>query len=121
MEIMISMFFNLFKSKFIDFLKSKYFLLFIIIACITIYILFLNIKLNSKNKEINKLNNDVINLKATNFLLYKDINFKQKQLMILDTFTNSDNAIQNIKNKKLSDDSINALNIIINDYRKTLK
>ncbi|MCZ9850229.1 hypothetical protein OFR22_03170 [Brachyspira hyodysenteriae] len=41
--------------------------------------------------------------------------------MILDIFTNSDNAIQNIKNKKLSDDSINALNTIINDYRETLK
>ena len=41
--------------------------------------------------------------------------------MILDTFTNSDNAIQNIKNKKLSDDTINAVNIIINDYKKTLK
>ena len=119
--IIISMFFNLFKSKFIDFLKSKYFLLFIIIACITIYILFLNINLNNKNKEIDKLNNNIINLKATNSLLYKDINFKQKQLMILDTFTNSDNAIQNIKNKKLSDDTINALNIIINDYKKTLK
>ena len=119
--IIISIFFNLFKSKFIDFLKSKYFLLFIIIACITIYILFLNVSLNNKNKEINKLNNDIVNLKATNFLLYKDINFKQKQLMILDTFTNSDNAIQNIKNKKLSDDTINAVNIIINDYKKTLK
>lgn len=119
--IMINMFINLFKSKFIYFLKSKYFLLFIIIACIAIYILFLNINLNNKNKEIDKLNNDIINLKATNFLLYKDINFKQKQLMILDTFTNSDNAIQNIKNKKLSDDSINALNIVINDYKKTLK
>ena len=119
--IIISMFFNLFKSKFIDFLKSKYFLLFIIIACITIYILFLNISLNNKNKEIDKLNNYVINLKATNLLLYKDANFKQKQLMILDTFTNSDKAIENIKNKKLSDDSINALNVIINDYRTTLK
>ena len=95
--------------------------LFIIIACITIYILFLNISLNNKNKEIDKLNNYVINLKATNLLLYKDANFKQKQLMILDTFTNSDNAIQNIKNKKLSDDTINAVNIIINDYKKTLK
>ncbi|MEI0703014.1 hypothetical protein [Brachyspira intermedia] len=115
------MFFNLFKSKFLDFLKSKYFLLFIIIVCITTYILFLNISLNNKIKEINKLNNDVINLKATNSLLYKDINFKEKQLMILDTFTNSDNAIQNIKNKKLSDDTINALNIVINDYKKTLK
>ncbi len=119
--LIISMFFNLFKSKFIDFLKSKYFLLFIIISCITIYILFLNISLNNKNKEINKLNNNVIDLKATNSLLYKDINFKQKQLMILDTFTNSDKAIENIKNKKLSDDSINALNVIINDYRTTLK
>ncbi|AEM20779.1 hypothetical protein Bint_0143 [Brachyspira intermedia PWS/A] len=95
--------------------------MFIIIACISIYILFLNINLNNKNKEIDKLNNDIINLKATNSLLYKDINFKQKQLMILDTFTNSDNVIRNIKNKKLSDDTINALNIIINDYRKTLK
>lgn len=119
--IMISMFFDLFKSKFIDFFKSKYFLFFIIFACIGIYIIFLNIKLDSKYKEIDKLNNDLINLKATNSLLYKDINFKHRQLMILDIFTNSDNAIQNIKNKKLSDDSINALNTIINDYRETLK
>ena len=118
---MISLFFNLFRSKFINLLKSKYFLLFIIIACIIIYIIILNIKLNYKYKEINKLNNDIINLKATNLLLYKDINFKQKQLIILDTFTNSDNAIQNIKNKKLSDDSINAINAIIKDYEKTLK
>ncbi|WP_300365274.1 hypothetical protein [Brachyspira sp.] len=105
----------------LNFIKSKYFLLFIIVSAIVIYIGILNIKLNNKYNEINKLNNEIISLKETNLLLNKDINFKQKQLSILETFTNSDEAIKNIQYKKLSDNNINALNAIINDYYKTLK
>lgn len=113
--------FNFIKSKLSGFFKSKYFLLSIIFICILLYIGFLNISLQNKTRKIDKLNNEILSLQSSNLLLTRDINFKERQLYITETFTNSDNAVENIKNKKLSDDNINALNVIIKDYYKTLE
>ena len=93
----------------------------IIFICILLYIGFLNISLQNKTRKIDKLNNEILSLQSSNLLLTRDINFKERQLYITETFTNSDNAVENIKNKKLSDDNINALNVIIKDYYKTLE
>ena len=76
--IMISIFFNLFKCKFINFLKSKYFYMALIFISISGYIIFLNIKLNSKYREIDKLNNNIHKLEYSNYILNKDIDFKRK-------------------------------------------
>lgn len=118
--IMISIFFNLFKSKFINFLKSKYFYMALIFISISGYIIFLNIKLNSKYREIDKLNNNIHKLEYSNYILNKDIDFKERQLSIIENFKESDEYINNIDNKKLTDESIKALNSIINSYYKSL-
>ena len=102
-------------------IKSKYFYIALILISILSYISFLNVKLNSKTKEINNLNIKIVQLQSNNILLQKEIIFKEKQDMILENFSNSDKAIKKIKNKKLSDETINAFNSIVSNYYKSLK
>ncbi|MEI0606302.1 hypothetical protein R4K48_04975 [Brachyspira pulli] len=102
-------------------IKSKYFYIALILISILSYISFLNVKLNSKTKEINNLNTKIVQLQSNNILLQKEIIFKEKQDMILENFSNSDKAIKKIKYKKLSDETINAFNSIVSNYYKSLK
>lgn len=102
-------------------IKSKYFYIALILISILSYISFLNIKLNSKHREINNLNTKIVQLQSNNILLQKEILFKEKQYMILEVFSNSDEAIKNIEYRKLSDESISAFKNVISNYYKSFK
>ncbi|MBW5409102.1 hypothetical protein E6A50_01765, partial [Brachyspira hampsonii] len=86
-----------------------------------VYVSFLNIRLNIKNKEIYKLNNEIYKLEYSNRLLSKDNDFKKKQIDIISAFSESDKYINIIEDKKLSDDSIKALNSIISNYYRSFE
>ena len=97
-------------------IKSKYFYIALIIIAILSYIYYLNINIKNKENKIKSLYKNIIELEATNTLLYKDLNFKSNQIYIKNSFTNSSVKIQNINNKELYD--IEILNSIIADYYK---
>ncbi|EKV58130.1 hypothetical protein [Brachyspira hampsonii] len=103
----------------INVLKSKYFYITLILIALLAYVSSLNIKLNIKNKEIDKLNNEIYKLEYSNKLLSKDNDFKKKQIDIVKTFSNSDEYIDVIEDIKLSDDSIKAFNSIVSNYYRS--
>ncbi|MDO6994373.1 hypothetical protein Q5M87_10170 [Brachyspira innocens] len=111
----------MFITVLINILKSKYFYMVLILIALIIYVSSLNIKLNIKNKEIDELNNEIYKLEYSNKLLSKDNDFKKKQINIAETFSKSDEYINIIENKKLSDDSIKALNSIISNYYRSFE
>ncbi|WP_051436770.1 hypothetical protein [Brachyspira alvinipulli] len=124
MTVIISVILNFIKNKLFELAKSKYFLLALIAIITAVYILFLNMQLNNKNKKINNLNNEIISLESKNSVLYKDLVFKQTQIHIKQIFTNSDEVIEKIAREdeiKLSDEYIKALKTIIYDYNKAME
>lgn len=124
MTVIISIILNFIKNKLFEFAKSKYFLLSLIVIIAVIYILFLNIQLNNKNKKINNLNDKIISLEIKNSVLHKDLTFKQNQIYIKQIFTNSDQAIEKMEKQneiKLSDEYIKALKAVIYDYNKAME
>lgn len=121
MSIAITFILNLIKNKLFKFVKSKYFLVFILLSVIAVIIISISLQLKSKDKKIKELKYEIKTLKETNALLIKDNIFKQRQLYILEVFTNSDNYIKKIDDRKLDKNSIDAVNAVINDYYKTLQ
>ena len=97
-------------------IKSKYFYIALIIIAILSYIYYLNINIKNKENKIKSLYKNIIELEATNTLLYKDLIFKSNQIYIKNSFTNSSVKIENMNNKELYD--IEILNSIIADYYK---
>ena len=91
----------MFITVLINILKSKYFYMVLILIALIIYVSSLNIKLNIK--------------------LSKDNDFKKKQINIAETFSKSDEYIDIIEERKLSDDSIKALNSIISNYYRSFE
>lgn len=121
MTVIISIIINLIKNKLFEFFKSKYFLLSLICIIAALYIIFLNIKLNSKDKKIDILNEQIISLETENILINKNLMFKSNQMYIKDTFSNSDQIIEKQQNNQLSSNTIEALNSIIYDYKKAMQ
>lgn len=121
MSIAITFILNLIKNKLFKFVKSKYFLVFILLSVIAVIIVSISLQLKNKDKKIKELKYEIKTLKETNALLIKDNIFKQRQLYILEVFTNSDNYIKKIDDRKLDKSSIDAVNAVINDYYKTLQ
>ncbi|CCG55769.1 OrfG [Brachyspira pilosicoli WesB] len=114
---------NFFKTKLLSFLKSKYFIYFLIIGAVLSYILFLNISIKNKDRKIKKLYEEIYTtkLEISNIISEKEVLFENERKIILESFSNSNEAIENIKNKSLKNDEINALNAIINNYYKHKK
>ena len=121
MTVIISIIINLIKNKLFEFFKSKYFLLSLICIIAALYIIFLNIKLNIKDKKIDILNEQIISLETENILINKNLMFKSNQMYIKDTFSNSDQIIEKQQNNQLSSNTIEALNSIIYDYKKAMQ
>ena len=121
MTVIISIIINLIKNKLFEFFKSKYFLLSLICIIAALYIIFLNLKLDSKDKKIDILNEQIISLETENILINKNLMFKSNQMYIKDTFSNSDQIIEKQQNNQLSSNTIEALNSIIYDYKKAMQ
>ncbi|MEI0799687.1 hypothetical protein R4Q14_15370 [Brachyspira intermedia] len=111
----------MFITVLINILKSKYFYIALILIALIVYVSSLNIKLNIKNKEINELNNEIYKLEYSNKLLSKDNDFRKKQINISETFSKSDEYINLIEERKLSDDTIKSFNSIVSNYYRSFE
>ena len=123
MTVIISIIINFFKTKLLSFLESKYFIYFLI-ACILLgYISFLNCTIKIKNKKIKSLEKEIYTtkLKISNIILEKEIIFDNERKIMLESFSNSNEAIENIEESYLKSDEINALNAIINNYYRNIQ
>ena len=123
MTVIISIIINFFKTKLLSFLESKYFIYFLI-ACILLgYISFLNCTIKIKNNKIKSLEKEIYTtkLKISNIILEKEIIFDNERKIMLESFCNSNEAIENIEESYLKSDEINALNAIINNYYRNIQ
>ncbi len=120
MTVIISIIINFFKTKLLSFLKSKYFIYFLIIGIVFVYISFLNCTIKSKDKKIKSLEKEIYTAKIeiSNITALKNINFEKRQIYIDETFKSSSNLINEIKNKNLTKNELRALNTSIENYYK---
>lgn len=123
MTVIISIIINFFKTKLLSFLQSKYFIYFLIAGILLGYISFLNCTIKIKNKKIKSLEKEIYTtkLKISNIILEKEIIFDNERKIMLESFSNSNEAIENIKESYLKSDEINALNAIINNYYRNIQ
>lgn len=103
-------------------LNNKYTFIVILILGIIGYILFLNIRLISKDKELDKLEKSIYTTKIelSNMVLLKNELVKSNEIKVLSSFSNSSEAIMYISNKNLTKAELRALNTAIDDYYKTI-
>lgn len=120
MTVIISIIINFFKKKLLSFLKSKYFIYFLIIGIVFGYISFLNCTIKSKDKKIKSLEKEIYTAKIeiSNITALKNINFEKRQIYIDETFKSSSNLINEIENKNLTKNELRALNTSIENYYK---
>ncbi len=120
MTVIISIIINFFKKKLLSFLKSKYFIYFLITGIIFGYISFLNYTIKTKDKKIKSLEKEIYTAKIeiSNITALKNINFEKRQIYINETFKNSSNLINEIENKNLTKNELRALNTSIENYYK---
>ena len=94
--------------------KNTYIILFVLIICS--YILFLNINLQSKNKKIDDLKIEIDSLNNSNSFLYKDLVFKEKQINIIKSFSNSTALINKMTNEVLDNETKYIVDTIKKDF-----
>ncbi|MEI0477908.1 hypothetical protein [Brachyspira pulli] len=83
----------------------------------------MNCTIKIKNKKIKSLEKEIYTtkLKISNIILEKEIIFYNERKIMLESFSNSNKAIENIKESYLKSDEINALNAIINNYYRNIQ
>lgn len=120
MTVIISIIINFFKTKLLSFLKSKYFIYFLITGIVFGYISFLNYTIKIKDKKIKSLEKEIYTAKMeiSNITALKNINFEKRQIYIDETFKSSSNLINEIENKNLTKNELRALNTSIENYYK---
>ena len=119
MSIAITFIINFIKNKLLDFLKSKYFYIFLAVIIILGIIVFVSFKLKSKDKKIKDLENKLYTtqLELTNMVIQKNIAFQSNSQYIKDIYTNSSGAIEKLTdNKEYNSNEIFTLDKIIKDY-----
>ncbi|WP_051436782.1 hypothetical protein [Brachyspira alvinipulli] len=119
MSIIITCILNFVKNKLFEFMKSKYFLVFVILFIISSIIVFTYFQFKNKNKKIEYLENQLYTTKIelSNMVIQKNIAFVSNKNYIDNIYTNSSEAIENlIDDKEYNSNEINTLNKIIKDY-----
>ena len=119
MSIAITFILNFIKNKLLDFVKSKYFYIFLAVSIVIGIIFFIIFQLKSKDKKIKDLENKLYTtqLELTNMIIQKNIAFISNKNYIDNIYTNSSEAIENlIDDKEYNSNEINTLNKIIKDY-----
>lgn len=119
MSIAVTFILNFIKNKLFDFLKSKYFYIFLAAVIIIGIIIFVSFQLKSKDKKIKDLENKLYTtkLELSNMVIQKNIAFQSNQNYIKEIYTNSNEAIEKLTSDKEYDtNEINTLDRIIKDY-----
>ena len=121
MSIIITCILNFVKNKLFEFMKSKYFLVFVILFIILCIIVFTYFQFKNKNKKIEYLENQLYTTKIelSNMVVQKNISFISNQNYIKEIYTNSSLVIENlIDDKEYNSNEIFTLDNIIKDYNK---
>ncbi|MEI0702830.1 hypothetical protein [Brachyspira intermedia] len=119
MSVAITLVLNFIKTKLLDFLKSKYFYIFLAVSILIGIIVFVSFQLKSKDKKIKDLENKLYTtkLELSNMVIQKNIAFQSNQNYIKEIYTNSNEAIEKLtEDKNYSSNEINTLDKIIKDY-----
>ena len=119
MSIAVSFILNFIKNKLLDFLKSKYFYIFLAVSILIGIIVFVRFQLKSKDKKIKDLENKLYTtkLELSNMVIQKNIAFQSNSQYIKEIYTNSNEAIEKLSSdKKYNSNEINTLDKIIKDY-----
>ena len=121
MSIAVTFILNFIKNKLFDFLKSKYFYIFLAAVIIIGVIVFVSFQLKSKDKKIKELEEKLYTtkLELSNMAIQKNIAFESNKNYIKEIYTNSNEAIEKLTSDKEYDtNEINTLDKIIKDYNK---
>ena len=121
MSIAVTFILNFIKNKLFDFLKSKYFYIFLAAVIIIGVIVFVSFQLKSKDKKIKELEEKLYTtkLELSNMVIQKNIAFVSNQNYIKEIYTNSNEALEKLTSDKEYDtNEINTLDRIIKDYNK---
>ena len=119
MSVAVTVILNFIKNKVFDFLKSKYFYIFLAAVIIISIIVFVSFQLKSKDKKIKELEEKLYTtkLELSNMVIQKNIAFASNQNYIKEIYTNSNEAIKKLgSDKKYNSNEINTLDKIIKDY-----
>ena len=119
MLIAVTFILNFIKNKLFDFLKSKYFYIFLAAVIIIGIIIFVSFQLKSKDKKIKELEEKLYTtkLELSNMVIQKNIAFQSNQNYIKEIYANSNEAIEQLTSDKEYDASeLNTLDRIIKDY-----
>ena len=121
MSVAITFILNFIKNKLLDFLKSKYFYIFLAVSIVIGIIIFTIFQLKSKDKKIKELEEKLYTtkLELSNMVIQKNIAFASNQNYIKEIYTNSSEAIEKLtEDKKYNSNEIMTLDKIIKDYNK---
>lgn len=121
MSIAVTVILNFIKNKLFDFVKSKYFYIFLTVSILIGIIVFVRFQLKSKDEKIKDLENKLYTtkLELSNMVIQKNIAFQSNQNYIKEIYTNSNKAIEKLSSdKKYNSNEINTLDRIIKDYNK---
>ncbi|MEI0516482.1 hypothetical protein [Brachyspira murdochii] len=119
MSVAITFILNFIKNKLLDFLKSKYFYIFLAVSIVIAIIVFTIFQLKSKDKKIKDLENKLYTtkLELSNMVIQKNIAFQSNSQYIKEIYTNSSEAIEKLtEDKKYNSNEIITLDKIIKDY-----
>ena len=119
MSVAITLVLNFIKNKLFDFLKSKYFYIFLAVSILIGIIVFVCFQLKSKDEKIKDLENKLYTtkLELSNMVIQKNIAFASNQNYIKEIYTNSNEAIEKLTSDKEYDaNEVNTLDKIIKDY-----
>lgn len=121
MSIAVTFILNFIKNKLFDFLKSKYFYIFLAAVIIIGIIVFVSFQLKSKDKKIKELEEKLYTtkLELSNMAIQKNIAFESNKNYIENIYTNSSDSIEKLSSDKEYDaNEVNTLDKIIKDYNK---
>lgn len=121
MSIAVTFILNFIKNKLFDFLKSKYFYIFLAAVIIIGVIVFVSFQLKSKDKKIKELEEKLYTtkLELSNMAIQKNIAFESNKNYIENIYTNSSDSIEKLSSDKEYDaNEVNTLDKIIKDYNK---
>ena len=98
MSIALTFILNFIKNKLLDFLKSKYFYIFLAAVIIISIIVFVCLQLKSKDKKIKDLENKLYTtkLELSNMMILKNIAFESNKNYIENIYTNSSDSIEKL-------------------------
>lgn len=92
----------------------------IVIVSFGITMTVMSVKIQNRNKRIDKLEVKVDQLRSTNTYLLKHMTVNDKGNSRLTNFSSSAATVSNINNYSLSNDVIESINDIINNYNHNL-